>query len=398
MKVVHITTYNYGGASIAAKRISEALCRAGADSKVISMKEIQAYNRTRISRLLRKITYHFIDRFERKFHFEGYFNFDLKGLDLTKVPEISSADVINLHWVGDGLVSNRSLKQLKKINKPIVWTLHDMHPFTGGCHYDGDCGRYRELCGKCPKLKSAAENDYTSRNLKKKKAIIERLNVTVVGCSRWITECAKQSAVFKNKECITIHNCIDEEQFYPVDKQLARKALALPDDGRKIILFGAIAPTGDKRKGYQHLVDALKLLNPAEYCCCVFGGYVDTDISLSIISVGEVSDTITLRLLYSAADVFVAPSIQENLANTVVESLTCGTPVVAFNIGGMPDMINHKKNGYLAKPFDAADFSNGIEFSAMTNLIINEKRYSFIETSKQYIKLYNKICRKSTLS
>lgn len=360
MKVVHLVTVKEGGAGRAAVRISDALCKWGVDSTVLTIRDIELFNQGSMNRIKRKIQFTSADRKTKNYAPKSYFNYDLKGLDFTAVPQIQQADIVHLHWIADGMASNHTVERLGVLNKPIVWTLHDMHPFTGGCHYDELCGRYTDHCGRCPLLSSEDEQDITYVNIMQKASSVSKLNLTVVGCSHWITNCAKESTVFKNHKCITIPNIIDRSVYYPIDKYIARQALGIPDDGKKIILFGAMSSTSDKRKGFFYLKEALKLMDKSQYRCCVFGGNADNETDMEMISLGTLSDDVSLRLAYSAADVFVAPSLQENLANTVMESLACGTPVAAFRIGGMPDMIIDGVNGYMAELGDIQALSESI--------------------------------------
>lgn len=389
MKVVHLVTVKEGGAGRAAVRISDALCKQGIDSSVLTIRDIEMFNQGLKERIKRKISFNAADRKTKRYAPKSYFNFDLKGLDFTLVPQIQQADIIHLHWVADGMASNHTIERLSVLHKPIVWTLHDMHPFTGGCHYDEQCGRYMEHCGMCPLLSSNDERDITYTNMIQKEAAVKKLNLTVVGCSRWIANCAKKSSVFKRHKCITIPNIIDQSVYYPIDKHTARQALGIPDDRKKIILFGAMSSTSDKRKGFEYLKEALKLLNNRQYRCCVFGGCAENKTDMEMLSLGTLSDDVSLRLAYSAADVFVAPSLQENLANTVMESLACGTPVAAFRIGGMPDMIKDGMNGYMAELGNVEELGQ-----AIVKCTEQRNTMPILDGTQGYIELYNSIYRK----
>jgi len=321
----------------------------------------------------------------------------------TKIANLNP-DIINLHWVTGGFLKPTTLK---RFNKPIVWTLHDMWPFTGGCHYDEECGRYREKCGKCPVLGSSQNRDLSRWIWNRKYKAWNNLDITVVTTSQWLGNCAKSSSLFHNMQVKVIPSCLDLSIFKPINKQIARELLALPQD-KKIILFGAMNSTSDKRKGFQYLQSALQTLVDDEYRTeielIVFGssGHNNqSNIELKTHYLGTLHDDISLALLYNAADVFVAPSIQENLANTVLETLACGTPCVAFNIGGMPDMIEHKRTGYLASPFDANDLAKGIiwilEDDERWQILSHQARqkieneFNFQTVGQQYAELYMEI-------
>lgn len=281
---------------------------------------------------------------------------------VTKVKRLDS-DVINLHWIAKGMLNPKTLKHF---NKPLVWTLHDMWPFTGGCHYDSGCGRYQEACGKCPILKTSKKIDMSHWIWKRKENAWKELDIVIVTPSHWLADCAKNSSLFHDFRIEVIPNGLDLNRFKPFDKHTAREILLLPQD-KKLILFGAVNSTSDKRKGFQHLQSAMKNIYMNgwgnNFEVVVFGSSEpinSLELGLKIHYLGHLPGDIALSLLYAAADVMVVPSTQENLANIVMESLSCGTPCVAFNIGGMPDMIEHKHTGYLASPFDTEDLAKGI--------------------------------------
>jgi glycosyltransferase involved in cell wall biosynthesis len=274
-------------------------------------------------------------------------------------------DLVHLHWITGGFVNVNSLRAYRI---PLVWTLHDMWAFTGGCHYDDGCGRYAAHCGRCPVLGSRHELDLSSLGWRRKNSAYRGVPLNVVTPSRWLANIARSSPLLGQFPVHVIPNAIDPDVYQPTGKEQARKQLRLPPE-RKIILFGALRATSEKRKGYHLLQPALKKLSftiPGRDALAVIVGAsqpdVPPDFGMESIFLGTLSDDVSLALAYSAADVFVAPSIQENLSNAVLESLACGTPVVAFDIGGMPDMIEHRGNGYLVRPFETADLTHGLEW------------------------------------
>jgi glycosyltransferase involved in cell wall biosynthesis len=268
-------------------------------------------------------------------------------------------DIVHFHWVGWGMLR---LEELPRIKAPIVWTLHDMWAFTGGCHYDQDCGKYVACCGACPMLGSHHENDLSrSTWIRKQDAFANVRSLTVVGLSRWLADCAARSSLLAGCEIVNLPNPLDTGFFRPVDRLAARRKHGLPLD-KKLILFGATDSTGDPRKGFDKLVAALERLNEADTELVVFGGRRGLAHLpfRSHVFVDFIPDA-DLVELYAAADVMVVPSLQENLAATIMEPLACGTPVVAFGIGGNVDMIDHGSNGYIARPFDAAELAACID-------------------------------------
>jgi glycosyltransferase involved in cell wall biosynthesis len=274
------------------------------------------------------------------------------------------ADIVHLHWTNAGFLS---VADIGAIRQPVVWTLHDMWAFTGGCQYDANCGRYAVGCGSCPLLGGNRQTDLSRRRFAAKRRHWAGRNITVVAPSRWLAREARRSPVLEGMRIEVIRNGLDTTRFKPLDRQFAREALGLPRDGR-LVLFGAMNADGDPRKGYDLLQQALALLadssdDAKQIALVVFGSSAvreETTGRFRTFHVGHLNDEISLALLYAACDVFAAPSRQDNLPNTVAEALACGTPCVAFDIGGMPDMIEHRCNGYLAQPFEPDDFARGI--------------------------------------
>jgi glycosyltransferase involved in cell wall biosynthesis len=274
-------------------------------------------------------------------------------------------DLVHLHWITGGFVN---VKALRKYRLPLVWTLHDMWAFTGGCHYDNGCGRYLSGCGSCPVLGSNMRYDLSSLGFRRKVRAYRDLPLTIVTPSRWLGQRARSSPLLAGFPVSVIPNAIDTDCFRPIAKDAARDLLGLPGN-RKLILFGAAHGTDEPRKGFSHLQTALRALaqraSASQYMAVIFGASTPEkppDLGMECAYVGSLNDDVSLAALYAAADVFVAPSIEENLSNTVMEALACGTPCVAFDIGGMPDMIEHRHNGFLARPFDAADLAEGLHW------------------------------------
>lgn len=379
MKVIHINTSDKsGGAAIAAYRLHKALLKDNIDSKMLVLdkitdeKEIFTVIKNKLDKFLisklktqlDSLVFRKYSQRKNKIIFsQGKYNYSIKNN-----PLVMEADVIHLHWINNGLLSIEEIFELSKMNKKIVWTLHDMWPFTGGCHYAGECEKYKKSCGNCEILKTKIENDITRKIFNNKNKKFKDIDFKVIGCSNWIAKCAKESTLFKSKEIKAIPNVLDINIFKRIEKKISRGILNLLED-KKYILFGAMSSTGDKRKGYDYLKKALLILNKKypelkdEVEILIFGASYSDDkdtIPFKINFLGQFTDEITLSLVYNSANVFVAPSLEENLANTVNESLACGTPVVAFEVGGMLDMIKHKSNGYLAKFKDSNDLANGI--------------------------------------
>jgi glycosyltransferase involved in cell wall biosynthesis len=276
----------------------------------------------------------------------------------------SAPDIVHLHWVARMM----RLETLRRFTVPIVWTMHDSWAFTGGCYLPGDCTRYREWCGTCPVLRSSRENDLSHRIWLRKRKSWEGLNLTLIAPSRWMAACAQASSLFCNTRIEVIPNGLDVNRFKPVDQHTARDIFSLPRD-KKLILFGANAATRDRNKGFHLLVAALRELTATarrDTIELVVFGSAEQDklanLGHQTHYLGWLHDDTRLAQLYSAADVMVLPSIQESLGYTVMEAMACGTPCVAFNQGGVPDLIVNGENGYLAKPFEPASLARGIDW------------------------------------
>ena len=271
-------------------------------------------------------------------------------------------DIIHLHWICGGYLS---VPTIGKINLPVVWTLLDMWPFTGGCHYDNGCGRYEEQCGACPRLHSAKAVDLSRWVWWSKSKFWDHLDLTLAPTSRWMQNCARRSSLFRSFPTRVIPLGLDVDRFKPIDKQVARQALNLPLQ-KKIILFGAISATTDERKGYSILRESLRIIADSgmdDVAVVIFGASAPSSQSensrLQTLYLGYFHDDISLGLVYSAADVMVVPSLQEAFGQTASEALACGIPVVAFDSTGVSDIVDHLHNGYLARPFDPLDLAQG---------------------------------------
>jgi len=268
-------------------------------------------------------------------------------------------DLIHLHWVGSGMLS---VNEIARFHAPIVWTLHDMWAFTGGCHYAADCTRYRESCGRCPSLGSTRANDISRQTFNAKARAWAHLPLTLVAPSMWLAERVRESALLKHHRVEVIPNPIDTHTFKPQHKTFARGVFNLPTD-KKLVLFAAMY-WGDHYKGHHHLMAALEHLRGRKDIALVTVGRGDSAplarFGLPLHHIGVIHDARLMALVYAAADVLVVPSEQDNLPNAVMEALACGTPTAAFRVGGIPDMVDHTETGYLAPPFETHALAEGI--------------------------------------
>jgi len=272
-------------------------------------------------------------------------------------------DLVHLHWVANGMIRVESLARFRR---PLLWTLHDSWPFTGGCHVPFDCTRYRESCGRCPALGSDGERDVSRRLWGRKKRSWQDLDLTVVAPSNWLAGCARQSSLFKDVRVERIPNGLDLARYRPVDRGTARDLLGLPRD-RKLILFGGKGGTSDRNKGFHLLLESLGHLARRGWGdkadLVLFGASRPEpapDLGFASHWLGWLNDDVSMTLMYAAADVFVAPSMQENLSYTVMEALACGTPCVAFDQGGTSDLVEQGVTGFRARCFDPEDLARSV--------------------------------------
>ncbi len=410
MKILHIVGGKISkGAARGAYWTHLGLREIGVDSFLyVQSAEIQddhvkTVEKTKFSMFWQLIMAEVIDKLPFLFYKikKGFsFSSGLHGNKIRHLREYKEADIIHLHWVNGGMIS---MREIKKIKKPVVWTIRDMWAFTGGCHYAMDCERYTQKCGRCPALNSNRKCDITRRLLRKKKKKFAG-DITLVGISNWVVESLNKSAVFKNHKKHVIHNCIDLDEFKPIDKRNAREILGLPSD-KKLILCGA--QYNSPWKGFDKFIQSLEYISLKDHVVLFFGKFDEKLISgkqFEYVNLGYIHDNTTLRLVYSAADVFVASSVQEAFGKTLIESMACGTPVVCFDATGPKDIVTHKYDGYKAKPFDTKDMASGIEWLLQNNQynVPAEKakwtvrqKFSKETTAKKYRDLYKRILKTS---
>ncbi len=271
-------------------------------------------------------------------------------------------DVINLHWVCEGYMQ---IETLAKFNKPVVWTLHDMWAFTGGCHYSENCDRYMNSCGACPQLHSTKDTDISRWIWQRKAQGWQNLDLNLVTPSNWLAQCAKSSSLFKKYPVKVIANGLDAEVYKPLNRPQVRDSLNLPQN-KQLVLFGAMQGTDDRWKGFSLLVLALQSLSKSGWQdkieLLVFGSSQPEnpiDVGFKTHYLGRLEDE-SLAKVYAAADVMVVPSRYEAFGQTASEALACGTPVVAFDVTGLKDIVDGQQNGYLAKPYETEDLARGI--------------------------------------
>ena len=416
MRVLIInTSERIGGAAIAANRLMDALRNNGIQAKML-VRDKQTENITVIGlkKSLWSIWQFVWERIViwKANHFKQHnlFAVDIAntGTDITTYPEFKEADIIHLHWVNQGMLSLKDLKKILQSGKPIVWTMHDMWPCTGICHHARECDNYHKECHHCPYLyNGGAKKDLSHQTFKKKKELYQLSPITFITCSQWLKERAGQSALLEQHPIVHIPNPIKTNLFTPRNKVESRQKCNLPTD-KKLILFGSVKIT-DKRKGIDYFIESCKILAEKHpelvnnLGVAVYGKESEQLKSLvpfQVYALDYISNEKELVNVYNAVDLYVTPSLEENLPNTIMEAMACGIPCVGFNVGGIPEMIDHLHNGYVADYKSAEDFANGIhwtlsesEYQSLSEEARRKVTSSYSESTiaKKYIEVYNKI-------
>ena len=397
-KILHITTIDVGGAYKAAQRIRESLQQQNVDSTILFRNKTKKSTEgieyldsfpKRVSSKLKNCINLLLSR-------NGIIIREALGSDISGHPSLREADIIVLHWV-NSFLSPKSLKKILALGKPVIWIMHDMWPYTGGCHYDMYCGQYQEGCRDCPLLTHKSGRDVSSINFKDKYEVYSQFDFYVIGPSRCIVKNVQSSYLLRDKMVHYIPNCINTKVYYPRDKEQVKRKLQLPSD-KKIVLFGADnAGTENKYKGFSYLLKALEHLNDKEIFLLIFGRTSSKtlqNIKLNYQAVGYIENEEKMAEMYSVADVMVTPSIQEAFGFTCCEALACGTPVTAFGVGGLLDQIEHKKNGYLAELYNSEDLAQGISYCISHSEELGQaacksaQHFSYEVVGKQYKELF----------
>lgn len=424
MKILHITHSDKGGAGIAAMRLHQALLESGQASKLLTfhkytddVMEHYLYDEREASRwpvmvsvksifngLLRRLHLgaDYYGRIRRR-HLAGkaddhqMINFTISPNHLENHPLVKEADIIHLHWVCGGVMDFGRF--FSRLSKKVVWTLHDMNPFTGGCHYAYDCLGYTQDCQSCPQLEGAENPSITRDMLSEKIDAITRFQgeLSIVTPSAWMMGCSQKSKVFHKLRHQNIYNVVEGSECYLEDQNECRKKLSIPQD-KKVIL--CIASPADHRKGGQLMLDAFDLIARDDVMLCIVGGvFEELKEHASILQLGYVNNHAQMREIYNAVDVFVLPTMADNFPNTVVESLRCGTPVIAFDVGGITEQIT-EHNGILVKERTESCLASAVdEFFQAEDLFDREaiskeaaNRYDVSKVVHRHVELYNSIC------
>ena len=369
------TSERTGGAAVAASRLMEALNNNGVKAKMLVRDK--ETDKLTVAAVPGQKWMQWCFLWERlvvwmRLHLkrEHLFEVDIAncGADITQLPEFLEADVIHLHWVNQGMLSLKIIRKILDTGKPVVWTMHDIWPATAICHVALDCRRFEQQCCHCRLLPGGgSDNDLAAQVWRRKERMLRGRQVTFVACSEWLASEAKKSALLRGQRVERIPNPIDTHIYQPVDKKKAREAVGLPIEGR-IILFASQRVT-NPGKGMQYLLEACRLLaeqhpeKKDDMTVAILGGHAEEiagQLPFRTCALGYVNDEQRIVNIYNAADVFVLPSLSENLPNTIMEAMACGVPSVGFRIGGIPEEIDHQQNGYVADYRNSEDLARGI--------------------------------------
>lgn len=376
MDVLQISTSDLeGGAARATYRCHQGLKQFGINSQVLVQSKLSndpavIADSSDFSKLITKLKLaERIDALPLKFYSQpnqGLFSLQWTPDKIAAFAKEINPDIIHLNWVCKGFLKIETLARLKR---PVVWTLHDMWAFTGGCHYSEHCENYKKSCGSCPQLESHSAKDLSHWVWQRKVKAWSELNLTLVATSSWMADCARASSLFRDLRIEVIPLGLDTELYKPYNRCFAREVLNLPQD-KQLVLFGALNATKDQRKGFHLLQPALHKLSKVDWKdsieLVIFGSSQPespSDLGFKTHYLGHFSDDVSLALVYSAADVMVVPSLQEAFGQTAAEAMSCGTPVVAFNATGLKDVVEHQHTGFLAQPYEIDDLAAGIAWT-----------------------------------
>jgi glycosyltransferase involved in cell wall biosynthesis len=407
MNIVHINfSDTYGGASIAAFRHHQAINKSQFAKSTMLVIDKQTQDKDvfcfakGLRKFIQKIFFLKLGNIITKICSPKiYFSFLFAGFDLSQNKIIQNADIIIIHWINPMTTSIYQVKKILKLNKPTYLFLHDMWYLTGGCHYSLECNMYQSNCGQCNKIKVP----YLAKlQFKEKENWNKYSNLNILTPSTWLYNCTQKSKLFHDTPKYICRNLIDTQIFIPKNKNLCKKTLGLSLN-KKTIAFIATS-IKNPVKGLNILLKSLSQLSEQEYECLIIGSYnskIKENIPLKTIFTGYIKDESKLVNIYNAADFLIIPSIAENFPNVILEAMACGIPVIGFNIGGIPDLIQHKINGYISMNPNSEGLIEGIQWCSKKdyydNLSINAREsivtkysyenitniYNFININKQ---------------
>ena len=407
------TSERNGGAAVAANRLMEALNNHGVKAKML-VRDKQSDSLTVVG-LQGKWWQQWCFLWERlvifcHLHFSRKHLFELDiantGTDITRLPEFREADIIHLHWINQGMLSLGVIRKILNSGKPVVWTMHDIWPATAICHLTLGCNKFKTGCHHCKYLPgNGSTRDLSAKIWRRKQHLLDGQSITFVACSRWLEAEAKMSALLNGQKVTNIPNSIDTSIYKVGNRSEARQRLGLPTD-KQVILFVSQRVT-NLNKGMEYLIEACNQLVSQHpemketTAVAILGGHAEdvvAELPFEAYPLGYVSEEYRIADVYRAANVFVLPSLSENLPNTIMESMACGIPCVGFKVGGIPEEIDHLKNGYVAAYRNAEDLARGIrwilceaDYDSLSAAAVKKvnRCYSQQSVALKYTEIYN---------
>ncbi len=411
MRIVHLSHTDAGaGAGRAAYRIHRSLIGLGQDShmfvgsKRTNDPTVIPVAASPLGRLEAKVSEYVDVKTAKRMTAPntGLFSLARFGhFDPSADSRITSADVICNYWLGGGFIRPEAFASIRK---PIVWRLSDVWPFTGGCHYPANCERYMVGCGQCPQLTASAPHDASKQLMERKLEAWRDVQLTIAAPSTWMADLARKSTLFGGRRIEVIPTGVDTDTYRPLDRAEARAHWKIPQD-KIVIMFGAM-DAADPRKGFAQLQGALQIIANTSHknnlLAVIFGqaNVSAADIPIASQFLGRLQDDASLVAAYSAADIVVVPSLEDNLPNVGLEAIACGAPVVGFNVCGMKDIVQHGSNGALADKVDAASLATVLIEMLESDQLLQmstkarihaEARFSLTKQAQSYLELYQEL-------
>lgn len=413
MNIVHVCNSDTnGGAARAAYRLHRSLIKASVDSSMLVCEKSSDDQSVQVSR--QNISLQLLNKVKNRLNNKRWMGFSAPhqlmhstanfSSGILNVLQSQSCDLVNLHWLGSNTLT---IEEIGRISQPIVWTLHDMWAFCGAEHLSPDDSTARFRVGYQKDNRSPGESGPDmNRWVWERKQKAWRKPMTVVCPSRWLTECARDSVLFRGWSVHCIPNSLDVNKWRPFSREYSRELLNLPRDGQ-LILFGAANGEGNLNKGEDLLRNALNILyknGVRDLQLVIFGKtapQVSEELPFPVKYLGRLHDDVSMIAAYNAADVMIVPSRQDNLPQTAVEAQSCGIPVVAFNVGGLPDIVSHRETGFLARALAVDDLADGIAWvlaDEQRRLALSRaareaaiSKYSEAVVAKSYSELYEQV-------
>ena len=399
MKVLLVSLSNIGGgASKIVSNLNSELLNRGIDSELMIFEGVSSEKTTilnelksflfmfRLKNYLVKLIFYFFTNRSK-----DYRSINIFSSSLLKRINSSEADIVHLHWIGAEMIS---IKQISQINKKVIWTLHDAWPLNGSYHISPR--DYDNSISLLDSYKPDVSGFLERKTLNRKKKYLSEKNISFTAPSNWLLK--KYNSSFYNKKkssCRVIPNFIDLSIWKPLDKKIARKELNI-NTSKKLLIFGSSNANTSFNKGFYNLKKLLNELSHEKYALIIFGNDNEENIfedKFESYNFGRINSTSKMRIIYSAGDITVVPSLSESFSLVSLESIACDTPVLAFNSSGIPDIVKHKQNGFLSKRFNIDSLKEGVHWltkNKLTNISKSISCFSKLKVVKQFEELYLK--------